>query len=136
MKKNYKSGFTLLQLGVVLIIIFVLAIMSIPKFEDLVRKSKENETKISLAVVRNAIGSYYEQNAGTYPINITDEQFIGKYIDKIPTVNLGKYHKNSDDVKINGGVDDFGGWYYDSETGEVKVNCSHKDTKGQVISKW
>ena len=134
--KKYKNGFTILQLGIVLVIIFVLAIMSVPKFADLIRKSKENETKVELSILRNAIHSYYEQNGGNYPASLDDKKFVGKYLDKVQPVKLGKYHHETNEVKINGGLDDFGGWYYDSETGEIKVNCTHKDTKGQVISKW
>jgi type IV pilus assembly protein PilA len=131
-----KQGFTLVQLGIVLVIIFILAIMSVPRFADLIRKSKENETKIELSNLRNALHSYYEQNGGNYPIKFNDDKFVGKYIDQIPKVRLGKYHKDSSEIKINDGLDDFGGWYYDSESGEIKVNCKHKDTKGQIINKW
>ncbi|MFC1484862.1 type II secretion system protein [bacterium] len=131
-----RNGFTLIELIIVLSVICVLGIMSVPRFTDLINKSKENATKAELAVLRNAIETYYEKNAEVYPSDIRSVEFLGKYVEEIPVVKLGKHIKESSKVKVGGEIDSSGGWYYNPETGEVFVNFTGEDTKGQIISTW
>ena len=130
-----KKAFTIIELAIIIAIISFLAFLAIPRLTDLLYKTKENETKANLELLRTAIEEYYEQNS-EYPIDITNEKFLSEYLGEIPTVELGRYHANSQYVKINGTFDDSGGWYYDPTTGAVYVNCTHKDTKDQSINSW
>ncbi|HOI42492.1 MAG TPA: prepilin-type N-terminal cleavage/methylation domain-containing protein, partial [Elusimicrobiales bacterium] len=65
--KNSKKGFTLIELMIVVAIIGILAAIAIPKFADLINKSKEGATKGALSSVRSAINVYYGDNEGWYP---------------------------------------------------------------------
>jgi prepilin-type N-terminal cleavage/methylation domain-containing protein len=135
MYKNNSKGFTLLELIIVIIIIGVLGIIAVPKFNILVKKSKEGAAKSALGVLRSAITVYSNQHQGTYPDDISKSPFVGTYIDKVPTIKLVG-HQDSNKVKINGGIDGKGGWYYDSTNGKVSVNSNDTDTKGDSISSW
>jgi prepilin-type N-terminal cleavage/methylation domain-containing protein len=61
-----KSGFTLIELMIVVAIIGILASIAIPKFADLIRKSKEGATKGNLGSLRSALSIYYGDMEGTY----------------------------------------------------------------------
>ena len=57
--KMSKKGFTLIELMIVVAIIGILAAIAIPKFANLINKSKEGATKGALSTVRSAIQVYY-----------------------------------------------------------------------------
>jgi hypothetical protein len=113
--------------------------MAIPRFTDLFRRTKENKTKAILVELRDGIKKYYEDN-GVYPYNITTQDFLGtkKYFpyEKLPKVELGKYHADKNTLKLGGEIDNTGGWYYNHETGEIKINSNFLDTKDLEYSKW
>lgn len=58
------KGFTLIELMIVVAIIGILAAVAIPKFADLVTKSKEAGVKGNIGSVRSAISIYYGDNEG------------------------------------------------------------------------
>ncbi|MBI5574004.1 MAG: type II secretion system protein [Elusimicrobia bacterium] len=106
-----KKGFTLIELMIVVAIIGILAAIAIPKFADLIKKSKEGSTKGSLGALRSALTIYYGEQEGVYPVASTDGlansegtdgyeaaiitfsnsngPFLTKYLDKMPSVKLG-----------------------------------------------
>ncbi|MDD5687800.1 MAG: type II secretion system protein [Elusimicrobia bacterium] len=104
-----KKGFTLIELMIVVAIIGILAAIAIPKFADLIRKSKEGSTKGSLGALRSALTIYYGEMEGAYPIASVDGlansegvsgapvatfsniggPFLTKYLDSMPSVKLG-----------------------------------------------
>ena len=137
MTKN-KKGFTLIELMIVVAIIGILAAIAIPKFADLINKSKEGATKGSLASVRSAIQVYYGDNEGWFPADdLTCLTAAGKYLSAIPVTKLpGSGHADSALVESLGINDSFGGgWFYSnspataSTWGNFVVNCSHWDIK-------
>ena len=54
-----RNGFTLLELMVALVIIFVLSAMALPLSKNLTKRSKESELKQKLALFRNAIDDFH-----------------------------------------------------------------------------
>ncbi|MDO8734379.1 MAG: type II secretion system protein, partial [Elusimicrobiota bacterium] len=110
-----KKGFTLIELMIVVAIIGILAAIAIPKFADLIKKSKEGSTKGSLGAIRSALTIYYGEQEGVYPkasltasydgktgceaganegayigtFNQSAGPFLTKYLDKLPSVKLG-----------------------------------------------
>lgn len=146
MKRVAKKGFTLIELMIVVAIIGILAAIAIPKFADLITKSKESSAKGSLGSVRGAITIYYSDTEGLWPNSgaagsLSD--LVGKYLDRIPEIAIPSQsasgpvtpgHVNS--AGVLGAVSDGGGWVYEFARGYAAVNCTHVDTKGSTWSRW
>jgi len=157
--KNNKKGFTLIELMIVVAIIGILAAIAIPKFADLINKSKEGATKGALSSVRSALQVYYGDNEGWFP---TDDLTIlttsAKYINTVPVAKLPTTgHTDSalvvtassmtagaftgpgapaNKLEITLGTNG-GGWAYFNDAtnasiwGTFMANCVHEDIKGQ-----
>ena len=135
-----KKGFTLIELMIVVAIIGILAAIAIPKFADLINKSKEGATKGSLSSVRSAIQVYYGDNEGWFPIDslaiLTQN---AKYLNEIPVAKLpGTGHADVSSV-VNAIADSSAGWYYANDKtvsntwGNFAVNCTHQDLKASGV---
>ena len=149
--KNNKKGFTLIELMIVVAIIGILAAIAIPKFADLINKSKEGATKGALSSVRGALQVYYGDNEGVFPTDTLDILTSGaKYINSIPQAKIPGRHTDSSTVlaysstTASGGFlpatsVDTGGWAYFNNSGvsvswgNFLANCTHNDIKGTSI---
>jgi len=160
--KKAKQGFTLIELMIVVAIIGILAAIAIPKFADLINKSKEGATKGALSSVRSALQVYYGDNEGWFP---ADDLAIlvsnAKYINEIPLAKLpttghadartvvtlsSMTSTGAFDVTAVGGSGTpetaigtgGGGWVYMNDPtkskywGTLIANCIHSDIKGQT----
>jgi len=150
MKMN-KKGFTLIELMIVVAIIGILAAIAIPKFADLINKSKEGATKGALSTVRSALQIYYGDNEGWFPTAPTSDAAGGavcmgvlttaaKYIAEVPIAKMpGTTHSDSAVVTAAAAAD-AGAWHYDGNSsspsvwGNFAVNCTHLDIKGRSSS--
>ena len=139
MKKS-KKGFTLIELMIVVAIIGILAAIAIPKFADLINKSKEGATKGALASVRSAIQVYYGDSEGWFPAdNLAVLIANGKYINSIPQAKLPTTgHADSNTVtaftqSTAAVASDGGGWSYVNDPtatgawGNFAASCIHQD---------
>ena len=109
MTKNQK-GFTLVELMIVVAIIGILAAVAIPKFADMLEKSREGATKGNLSAIKSAVSNYYADQQGKYPttLNTTSYSgltlsdgpaFIPQYIDQLPGVKAtGKAKANGNNA--------------------------------------
>ncbi|MFA6433687.1 MAG: prepilin-type N-terminal cleavage/methylation domain-containing protein [Elusimicrobiales bacterium] len=146
MKMN-KKGFTLIELMIVVAIIGILAAIAIPKFADLINKSKEGATKGALSSVRSAIQVYYGDNEGIFPAgDLTPLTAAGKYLNDIPVAKLpGTGHLDTALVTnnvANTSAGDVGGWMYFANSswtatwGTFIVGCTQNDLKGVVWTSY
>jgi prepilin-type N-terminal cleavage/methylation domain-containing protein len=148
-KRITKKGFTLIELMIVVAIIGILAAIAIPKFADLITKSREASVKGSLGSIRGAVTIYYSDQEGAYPTtaaNLVPALTLGgKYIDVIPAIaiprnsngNPGHNGASQNAVPASGAVTDAGAWVYVSTAnGEIRVDCTHVDTKSSIWSSW
>src|SRR6187455_1346132 len=93
MMKKSKKGFTLIELMIVVAIIGILAAIAIPKFADLVTKSKESAVKGSLGSVRSALSIYYSDTEGVFPSTgslATALTAGSKYLKELPFIGVPK----------------------------------------------
>lgn len=138
---NNWKGFTLIELMIVVAIIGILAAIAIPKFADLVTKSKEASIKGSLGTIRSAVSIYYSDQEGVYPasgslaIALTSGS---RYLQEMPYVQIpqGAYNHSRVNTETTDGSTASGNWLYTPGSGQVAVNCTHTDTKSSTWSTW
>ena len=96
--KNQK-GFTLVELMIVVAIIGILAAIAIPKFADMLEKSREGATKGNLSSIKSAVSIFYGDQQGVYIQNLDATQrgyssspaslsFLTTYMDALPGVKV------------------------------------------------
>ena len=148
---NQSRAFTLIELMIVVAIIGLLAVVAVPKFANLVRKSSEGSTKAGLGAIRSALTIYHADTDGGTPSDHLDCLIANaKYLPKIPKCDLPPYHVVVNTIQNNndlGGAaiftTDGGSWFYfndpavtgtDRNVGDVWVGCTHPDTKNDIWS--
>ena len=80
--KKVSSGFTLIELIVVMTVISLLILIAVPRYFHSVDQAKEASLKQSLSVMREAIDKFYGDNE-RYPSSIA-ELVTKKYIRAVP----------------------------------------------------
>jgi len=65
-----RSGFTLIELMVVIVIIAILATIAIPKFKYFRETAKETQTAANLKVIQESLAKYGVDNNGRYPFRV------------------------------------------------------------------
>jgi prepilin-type N-terminal cleavage/methylation domain-containing protein len=141
------TGFTLIELMIVVAIIGILAAIAVPKFAQLIRKSSEGATKGNLGALRSALSIYYGDNGGAFPATLAtmsvSASTAAPYIQVVPVATEPPYHGASSveqDVILTAWTDS-NGWIYDNNAsdtfaGTVMVACTHTDTKGSSWSTY
>ncbi|WP_024303659.1 type IV pilin protein [Pseudogulbenkiania sp. MAI-1] len=82
MKRHRTTGFTLIELMVVMSIIALLLTIAVPRYLSSVERSKEAVLHSDLTTMREAIDKYYGDRA-KYPDTL-DELVSGKYLRNLP----------------------------------------------------
>jgi prepilin-type N-terminal cleavage/methylation domain-containing protein len=151
-----RSGFTLVELCLVIAIIGILDTLAVPQFAMLMGKANEAQTKSNLATLRSALSIYFSDNAA-FPNSIDNFSLGGKYLQAIPQAFLPGLHPTtsaslggvftftSGDACVNYAPTDVGGWlylspggtftvngntYYICNLGSIFVSCLHPDSRG------
>ena len=81
-KSNFKVGFTLVEMLVVLAILALLLTLAAPKYFNSIERAKEAALKQDLNILRDSIDKYYADN-GRYPATL-DDLVDKKYIRSLP----------------------------------------------------
>jgi len=130
--RRRRSGFTLVELVVVVLVLGIIASIATPKMFDTASDARQNGTIQSLSVLRNAIELHKAQN-GSYPGNAGTE---ADFKDDLAPFIKGAFPKNqiadaTNDASVNvvtsgnplsaSGTDD---WKYDNQTGEIIINLA------------
>jgi len=140
-RKNAKKGFTLIELMIVVAIIGILAAIAIPRFAQMLEKSREGATKGNLGSLKSAASIYYGDVQGVWPTTLNSQSVysFSKYLDNIYPVKVtgafvaGVSSPSGSIVNVvsQGTVpsSESSGWMYDSTGGTVYVNSTVKDSK-------
>jgi len=144
-----QRGFTLIELMIVVAIIGILAALALPKFAQLVEKSREAATKGNLNATRSAVSIYYGDKEGIYPAYIECSALyeFSKYLERVPPVKAthagigvgtiespegtGVVYTTNETISASGV-----GWRYNEQTGRIYVNSNVTDSKGTAYSTY
>ena len=129
------SGFTLIEVLIVVVIMAVLAATIIPQFADSTSDAKQSQLDFNIHAMRSQIELYKIQHGGSYPaitsnslpglVGKTDADgtlnasgAYGPYIaDALP--NNPDTDSNSVSASTDGSEQTGGGWLYNVSTGQV-----------------
>ena len=141
-KKN--SGFTLVEILIVVVILGILAAIVIPQFTQASTEARENSLKANLQTIRSQIELYKIQHNDDPPTSVatfedqmtgttdsagaTTGSDFGPYLQSIP-VNPFTNDNELDATPGNAG-DDGGDWEYVAATGAFHADDSGTDSDG------
>ncbi|HVZ80173.1 MAG TPA: prepilin-type N-terminal cleavage/methylation domain-containing protein [bacterium] len=135
------AGFTLVELMIVVAVIGILAAIAIPRFGEMVEKSREGQTKGNLNSIHSAMMIYYGDQKGIWPttLNTYVSFAFSQYLDNVNPVKVtGHFVANAINpaganvaMTANSGtpIGSSTGWLYDSTNGGVYVNSTVKDSR-------
>ncbi|MFT7464642.1 MAG: general secretion pathway protein G [Pseudohongiellaceae bacterium] len=139
-----QTGFTLVELLIVVIILGILAAVVIPQFNSAANESKEAALASNLATVRQSIEMYKVQHDDTFPdaTNFAIQLTGTTGVDGATTgTTYGPYIRNDlpnepfsgVNTVIFTAVDNAGGWAFDVTTGQFQANNTDLGPSGIAL---
>ncbi len=126
-----RSGFTLIELIIIIVVLGILAAVAIPKYQDISNEAKAAACKGALGNLRSGISIYYanqivKTGTATWP-PIDSVQNVGTVIIQSLPANPYQLSTNAPDSIVTGVtkgvvVGTRGGWAYKASTGEIWAN--------------
>jgi general secretion pathway protein G len=130
-KRKQDAGFTLIELMVVMMIVGILSLIAIPKFQGAIRQAREAVLKEDLRVMRSAIDSYTmdKQKAPQALQDLVQEGYLREIPEDPITHSRDSWVTNTSDSlysvdQTDAGVDD------------VHSGSQETGSDGQPYSSW
>jgi len=135
------EGFTLIELMIVVAIIGILAAIAIPRFAQMLEKSREGQTHGNLNSIHSAATIYYADQKGVWPttLSASSSYAFSLYLDFLGPVKVSAYFASGAQNPTGAGVSMASagaapngsgiGWLYDSSNGVQYVNSTVKDSR-------
>jgi general secretion pathway protein G len=143
-----RSGFTLVEILIVVIILGILAAIVIPQFSEASNDARESQLRSDLQTMRGQLELYKVEHLDTYPASgagdtgatmvtqmttKTDQSgagggTLGPYIIQFPTNPFAT--ANGDQVEVGAAqtADGDPGWFFNPTTGEFRANDAAHST--------
>jgi general secretion pathway protein G len=146
--RRSESGFTLVELLIVVIILGILAAVVIPQFNTAAAESKEAALASNLATVRQAIELYKVQHNDKFPAQSGGQTMVvqltsttdvagaagtkyGPYIrNAFPANPINGLNTVTEAATMAGAATDASGWFYASGSGEFRANSTGTGPSG------
>ena len=143
--RRNQSGFTLVELLIVVIILGILAAVVIPQFNTAAAESKEAALASNLATIRQAIELYKVQHNDTFPDDIVTQLTTTTDVTGAAGTKYGPYIRNAfpanpinslNDVTSAAAMaaagTDAHGWVYATGNGEFRADSSGAGPSGTL----
>lgn len=124
-RSSQRQAFTLVELVIVVLVLGIIAAAAAPKLFDTANDARDNSTRHSLVVVRNALELYRATNAD-YPDGADIDTELAPFLQgPFPGVQGGSNQNanvaasTDDPIAAAAGAQ---GWIYNEATGEFRVN--------------
>jgi prepilin-type N-terminal cleavage/methylation domain-containing protein len=133
MKQMNNSGFTLIELVIIIVVLGILAAVAIPKYQDITAQAKEASCRSALGGLRSGITIWYANQAvktGTAAWPAIDSvRNVGSVMAQSLPKNPFCADTNAPDSVVTGVtkgtvVGTRGGWAYKPSTGELWPNTT------------
>jgi general secretion pathway protein G len=142
--RRNQSGFTLVELLIVVIILGILAAVVIPQFNTAAAESKEAALASNLATIRQAIELYKVQHNDTFPgATVVTQLTTTTDASGAAGTKYGPYIRNSFPANpidasaavataatMPGAPSGAGGWFYSTGNGEFRANVAGAGPSG------
>jgi MSHA pilin protein MshA len=132
-KFRNQTGFTLIELVIIIVILGILAAVAIPKYQDISSEAKEAAARSALGGLRSGIAIWYANQAvttgtATWP-PIDSLRTAGVVMEQAIPANPFQSSESAADSIVTGvtkgtTVGTRGGWAYDASSGEIWPNTS------------
>lgn len=132
-----QSGFSLIEVVIVVIIIGILSAIAVPSFLDNVKRTKDRSRQIKLMLLRDAIERYVVEHDRSLPPGATEDEFkteIMSYLPSdFPSLEVGHHDKQesfdptgvqvvNSELALDGADKPAHAWKYNSTTGQIIIN--------------